>query len=104
MKQPIELKNEFVNNLKDCYSYLFIEEKNNYNHLKDWELQNLYITAKDIAYKIAKQIDYRNRKPKIIKSIEEFKACNTQLVQKINSELSYEKGNYICVNNYTDRV
>lgn len=91
MKQPIELKNAFVNNLKDCYSYLFAEEKNNYNHLKDWELQKLYITAKDIAYKIAKQIDYRKREPEIIKSVEDFKAYNKQLVQKIDSQFIKER-------------
>jgi hypothetical protein len=94
MKQPFELKKEFVNNIKDCYSYLFIDEKNNYNHLKDWELQKLYTIAKDIAYKIAKQIDYRKRKPEIEKDIENFKTKNTFFVQDINSELRKEKGNY----------
>jgi len=89
MNRATELKNKFVNNLKDCYGYLFAEEKNNYNQLKDWELQTLYTIANDVAFKIAKQIDYRNQKPEIIKSVKEFKVGNSQLVQKINSELKY---------------
>jgi hypothetical protein len=79
MKKVIipELKNKFYYDLKNCLTYLMAEDNKDQNEsfksYKDWELRDLYQTANDIAYKIAKVIDYRKHKAEHLKVVEAFK-------------------------------
>jgi hypothetical protein len=79
MKKVIdsELKNKFEYNLKNCLTYLMTEDNKDQNEsfkvYKDWELKDLYQTANNIAYKIAKAMDYRKHKTEHLKVVEAFK-------------------------------
>jgi hypothetical protein len=79
MKKVIisELKNKFYYDLKNCLTYLMAEDNKDQNEsfksYKDWELKDLYQTANDITYKIAKVIDYRKHKAEYLKVVEAFK-------------------------------